>query len=831
MGIQPKLLICLATALVPLLTVGMFSIHSLDQQLNNTTKSALSNTQRLEAARISQILSEYAQDARSLAAGSHVRDFTTAINSHRYAHRARGLSKPEVSEMTIGGYDGFAIIDTASPWPLQQLALKLQRKAGMVGSSVVEIQLVDSRGNTLGESIGFSWDPVDPDLVARSMRSAKTTYGDAFRNDSGQDKLGIVSPIFSPKGQVVGGLLVEAQLGPIVNLIAKHEGVGYSSEAHIVQPTANGDAQFITPLRFDRQAAFQKVISRQSRTPAIFSLSNAEGAVLKAPDYRGVDSYLAIQTIAETGWGLVVKIDAEEAFAPVIELRRNLIRAIISSSAFFLALYLAWLMPVARRLKKTAAVARLIREGDLTVRIRDEYNDEISDTVSSINSLAYDLEQDQKKRTEVEARLRYQALHDDLTGLLNRKHANVVIQNLQEDRQHNHTVMFLDLNGFKDVNDLYGHSTGDKVLKIVAERLADEAPEGATLARWGGDEFVVILPHTNEEQATELALTLHDVIDEPITIDERVHSISCSIGLATSSSRRTLDDALIEADALMYEQKKRQRRDRSKSGLLARGVERALKEDRLEIWYQPILKLDYPGRSRLVGADTQLRLRTSDGGFVLPSEFMPEVENDQICRALDHKILGSAVQALGRWNAANIVNSEFQMKIQLTQRTLNDSAFPIYLQKVLDSFDVSPKQIIFELPANTGALDYHMLSRLKDFGLHLAINSESTEPNVLQLITALRPEIALIGQTWKLNSILLSHLIAACQDLGIELLALNVDNQQHMMQLYELGISQFQGALFEDPLTAVDFISHWGQTRLTGLGKNLTDAGPLRIAV
>lgn len=830
MKIRLKLFTCLIAALIPLAAVGVYASQLLEQQLVASTETSLANTRRLEAARINQVLAGNAAEARALAAGSHVRAFVGAINDYRYSVQSQESFNENLA-VTIGGYDGFAIVDPESSWPLQQLALRLQKKAGMVESAVVQLRLVDSKGETLGETIGYSWEPANPDLINRSMRTVKTVFGDAFRNMDNEDKLGIVSPVVSNQGNVVGALLIESQLAPIIDLVAKHEGVGYSSEAHIAQPTIDNNVQFITPLRFDKRAAFNKIVEKNFDLPVVKSLKSPDGNVIKADDYRGVLSYLAIQTIPETGWGLIVKIDADEALAPVAALRDRLIQIIFCAFLIVSAIYLVGLWPVARRLKKTAVVARQITNGDLTARIDDNLKDEISEMASSINALAHDLEKDQIKRSEIEARLRHQALHDELTGLLNRKHANEVLSKLQKDKLHQHTVMFLDLNGFKDVNDLYGHTAGDKVLKVIADRLTAQIPIGATLARWGGDEFVVILPNTSEKQATAISLTLHNVIDEPIESDSGIHHITCSIGLSTCSKQKSLQEALVEADTLMYEQKKCQRIRRSKSSMLTQGAERALNENRLEVWYQPVLKISRPDYCELVGADTQLRIHSKDGGYVLPDDYMPEIDDKRVAFELDIRLLAISVQALNRWIVAGIINRNFQLTVQLTRHTLNNQTFPLLLKDRLNQYDVDPRQLILKLPSGAGTLDRKVLANLKDYGFTLAVSGENIEFKVMQHLPDLHPELALVGQLIHRDSTVLPHVISECNKLNIELVAQDIDSRDHLSSLQNLGISRFQGSLFEEPMRAVDFVSRWGQTRLTGLGRNMNKGPSLRIAV
>ncbi len=826
MGIRNKLVLCLLVVLFPLVAVGTFATHLLNRQMAERTTAALATTQRLEAERINQILDTYANHARTLASGGHVRDFFTKLQAYHDAESTDSDARQDY----IGGEDGFAIIDPDASWPLQQLALSLQRKAGIIGSSIVELRLVDQSGDTLGETMGFSWVAADQKLVSRSMRTVKTYFGDAFVNPDEMHRLGIVSPVISFDGEVVGALVMESRLRPVTNMIAKHERMGSSIEAHIAQSTPEGAAQFITPLRFDRTAAFRKIVPEEKQQPVNDALRSPDSQVVKALDYRGVDSFLAYQTIPSTGWGLIVKIDSAETFAPAIELRSWLTWATIASIGFVAAFYLFLLAPIARRLKRAAMAARQIMDGNLSARVVDTSSDEITELVSSINSLARDLEEDQKMRSEVEARLRHQALHDELTGLLNRKHANKVIRQLSDDNNQENTVMFLDLNGFKDVNDLYGHAAGDVVLKSIAQRLSKQVPQGSTLARWGGDEFVVILPGASEDQATTLALALHNAFDEPVNSGEGNHHMSCSIGLATSSGEKSLDDALIEADTLMYEQKKLQSSHRSKGGMATRSTERALTENRVEMWFEPVVRIERPGNYALIGADTQLRIRTSAGGYVMPDEFMNDLEGTSILNQLDEHTVDLSLRALRRWSDAEIVDNRFRLCLTLSEQTLNNPIFPILLENKLTELKVLPTQIQIELKTCSSPYNEEVLSALREIGVPLVANGVANEPNLLRHVPASLPSLAIIGKPVLDDTVVLPHLMDTCKNLHVDVMARGVTTREELSQLHALGVTQFQGSLFEQYVTGIDFVTRWGQTRLTGLGKAMAPRTTMRLA-
>jgi len=596
-GIRAKLMLFLLSALIPVIVASTFTVYMIDRSFSSRIESELANTRRLEAARIRDMLANYRQDVESLAAGSHVRVFVGDLDAWRNGRLPPGHP--------IGGIDNFNPIDPANDWPLQQLALSMQRKAGVIGAEAVELRLVDRAGRILGETLGFEWEPDNPMLVEQTMNLGETQFGEAFLNSSDLARLAMVTPIFSEDAIIVGALLVETRLGPVVDLVEQHEGLSETSEAHIAQPTVNGDAEFITLLRFARDAAFKKIVPKETGLPINLSLESPGGRVVRAKDYRGVESILAIETLDETGWGLVVKMDQAEAYGPVRDFLGVILLAALATISLVVAGYCICLHPLANRLRRTTTAAHQIVDGNLQTRIQDDTPDEIGHMADIIDRLASDLHADQERRALAEDRLRHQASHDALTSLHNRQHANDVIRKMSQKKDCIATIMFLDLDGFKGVNDLYGHAAGDAVLVAVAGRLSALADENTTLARWGGDEFVAILPDVDKRQATLCALKMQALFDDPVATEYGTHHIGCSIGMATSGTGQSLNDVIIEADTLMYQQKKHRQSNIAVSTQTTRTIENALHDQRIEVWFQPIVKMRKNGQSRLTAAEAR----------------------------------------------------------------------------------------------------------------------------------------------------------------------------------------------------------------------------------
>lgn len=777
MGIRAKLVLCLLAVLLPLAAVSAISFHWFDQQIKERTETSLSNTLRLEALRIEEILEGYAQDARNLAADARVNSFVTAVTTYRRTNTQNTPTSSSTS-LYLEDRDDIATIDLDAVWPLQLLALDLQRKAGMIGSSALELRITDRQGLTLGETIGFSWNPKDPAILLTAMSTVKTVFADAFVTDANQRRLAIVSPIMSTFGEVVGTVVIEVPMKLITGVVSMHERAGQTTEAYIAQPTDKGAAQLITALRFDRKSAYKKIVPAGENLPVNLAMQSEAAQVTTTHDYRGIETIAAVQQITTTGWGLVVKIDSSEAYAPVVKLRNYLTIAATAALLLILLGYTILLGPIAHRLKKTALTAQTIKSGDLTVRVGDLHNDEIGKLARTIDSLAEQLHEDHQKRLDVEEQLRHQATHDELTGLLNRKHANKLIEELDGLSHQTHSVMFLDLNGFKDVNDFYGHSAGDEVLTSVAGRLLNAIPNNATLARWGGDEFVIILPNTDAVAAQVFTSDIHAAFETPVSTREGLHRITTSIGLATSNNSKSLQETLAEADSLMYEDKRQTRSNRTISTIAERTLERALQEERIELWYEPIIGKDSDGNETLNAAESKIRIRTKDGGIVLPEELLPETNNAALTMRLYEHALKESRKSINRWKQTSIVSKDFRLIFTISPDLWE---IPEFTTQVLPHFSSDDVAI-----ASKHNPEFHIQTNLCTDFIKIEASDLSDKTNTIDLV-----------ETYK--------------NQGISICIEGIDSRDTMASLAVSEPVTYQGRIFDTPLRAVDFISRWGR--------------------
>lgn len=809
MSVRARMLAWLVLVILPSLAISWIIVGTVNTRLSEQVEAQLENTRRLEALRIESALDQHLMTAESLAMGPHVIDFTSGVADIRDGGARR----------TVGGIDGFPLIDPMADKPLTTLTNALQRKAAATDSEVVELQLIGPDGTIYGQTGDFTWDPYNPLLQDQVLDDATSRFGNAFRSPDGEARLGIVVPVLGPSGEVVGALLMETRLGPIVDLVGGHEGFAQTSEAHIAQRTPNGDAQFITLLRFDRDAAFDKIVPKETNLPINQSLDAPGGKVLHSPDYRAVDSILAIQTLETTEWGLVVKVDAAEALGPINQVTSLLVVAFLVT--LFLAI-MGWaflLRPLAHRLRALSRAASRIAGGNYDSAIGDKSTDELGELSRTIDRLAAELDADIKIRTSAEDRLRHQASHDHLTNIYNRRFAAEQMRILSATAVTPWSVLFLDLDGFKSVNDSYSHAVGDEVLRIIAHRLSNAIDGDDFVARWGGDEFVLVLIDCDREGALEVAGRVSDLLCFPMSTSSGELAIGASVGIATDDAKQSLGELLLEADSTMYGQKTATRGALRRPTTIERSVDSALVERRTEVWYQPILSAT---TERIVGAEALVRLRSPEGALIAPKAFMPAIGDEQIGIKLDQRVTQVAVEAAAGWLANDLVDSNFYVSINIGGASARDPELTERLGLTLSAASLAPEMLVVEISETAGRLDPQLVSKLANAGIAVAIDDVGiSHSNFDRLLQAL-PRVAKLDRRWlsdgKLNSperLVLANLVETCRDLGFETVAEGVESAEHLQLVRELGVDYVQGFYFGEPAPKEEFERRWFAKQVT----------------
>jgi diguanylate cyclase (GGDEF)-like protein/PAS domain S-box-containing protein len=442
-------------------------------------------------------------------------------------------------------------------------------------------------------------------------------------------------------------------------------------------------------------------------------------------------------------------------------------------------------------------------------------------TVSGIIAVSRDL----TDRKRVEDLLADRAVHDPLTGLANRVlFTDRLDQSIMRlDREPGMlAVMFLDLDHFKVVNDSLGHGAGDALLVDIAQRIGGVARRIDTVARFGGDEFVVLCERlAGIEDAAMIAERIAHAVAVPCTYDGRQLHPTASIGIAMAASGDTTAEILVrDAEAAMYQAKDRGRGHGSyhffDAGVRERAVKRLVVEHELRealdnheftLQYQPLWHL--PARE-ISGFEALIRWERADG-MRSPAEFIPVAEESGLIVEIGQFVLDEALRRLADWNARH-AGPPLTMAVNLSARQLSDPRIADDVAEALVRHDVRPDLLTLEV-TETALLEEGMSSveafdRLSRLGVRLALDDFGTGYSSLGHLRRYPVDILKIDRMFvegldrtRDESAIVGAVTAMAHALGMTTVGEGVETEEQLVALERLGCDEGQGYLLARPLT------------------------------
>lgn len=431
------------------------------------------------------------------------------------------------------------------------------------------------------------------------------------------------------------------------------------------------------------------------------------------------------------------------------------------------------------------------------------------------------------------ARYRDLALHDPLTGLPNRAHLESRLESTiheQIDGIGQVALIVLDLDRFKEINDVHGHAAGDAVLRRFAERVTDRLGADEFLARFGGDEFVALKhPVYSVAEADAFCARLMEAASEPLVWESRTLAATCSIGLAVyPDDSKTPATLLEQADRAMYRSKEAGRnrisrydpamdeaiRDRS---ALAMDLNHAVKHNQLEVHFQP--QNDTRTRS-VIGYEALLRWNHPERGMVPPNVFIPIAEETGLIWGLGEWVLREACRAATDWP------DDIKVAVNVASAQLASVDFPQLVHRILLETGLPPRRLELEI-TETGIIRdaahaLMVLRQLKALGVSIAMDDYGTGYSSLSTLQNFpfdkikidRDFIKDIGRNRQSAAIVRATIILG-SSLGIPVLAEGVESEEHLSFLDEEGCTYVQGFLFGKPQPA----------RFVGAERSAVEAG------
>ncbi|HET9466342.1 MAG TPA: EAL domain-containing protein [Gemmatimonadales bacterium] len=428
---------------------------------------------------------------------------------------------------------------------------------------------------------------------------------------------------------------------------------------------------------------------------------------------------------------------------------------------------------------------------------------------------------DVSERRRLEEQLTHQAFHDPLTGLANRalfrdrvSHALALAQR----RGSPVTVLFLDLDDFKTVNDSLGHAEGDRLLMSAAERFLACARSADTVARLGGDEFAILIEGADGRDG--LPERLAAAMSHPFSLSGNQLRVTASIGVATAAPEDRADDLLRNADMAMYAAKRRGkgRAETYESRMYADIRERldleaalraAIEGQELTLFYQPIVNLKSGG---IHGVEALLRWEHPQFGRLLPQHFIPLAEETGLIVQLGSWVLGEACRQLQDWRAENPQLS-LAVCVNISGRQLQGAGLADALRQTLTSSGVEPSSVVLEITESvlmqqTDAV-LERLQQLKGLGVRLAIDDFGTGYSSLSylqrfpidILKIAKPFVEEVGQGAD-RSALARAIIGLGDTLKLQTIAEGIERTEQRAALIELGCTLGQGHHFWPALSA-----------------------------
>ena len=351
---------------------------------------------------------------------------------------------------------------------------------------------------------------------------------------------------------------------------------------------------------------------------------------------------------------------------------------------------------------------------------------------------------------EQQSQLEHIAYFDALTDLPNRVLLVDRLHNQMQraDRQHTHlAVVFLDLDGFKEVNDEHGHDAGDRALVQIATRLRQSLRDEDTVARLGGDEFVVILGGLDDPtDCVSLLPRLLSAVATPLEIDAESLTVSASLGISLYPQREPLDpDQLLrQTDQAMYQAKLAGKnryhffddeQDRDIRDRVERidAVRHALQNDELALHYQPKVNMR---SGDIVGVEALIRWPQADGSVRMPGEFLPLIEHTPLIAELDDWVLHRALGQLSEWDREGL---HLSVSVNISARHLQQEDFHECLRRVLALHpEIAPGRLVIEVLETTALMDLKRMSRVirasQDMGVLFALDDFGTGYSSLEYL-------------------------------------------------------------------------------------------------
>lgn len=477
-----------------------------------------------------------------------------------------------------------------------------------------------------------------------------------------------------------------------------------------------------------------------------------------------------------------------------------------------------------RYMREVKASARQAEDAERArAEIEHQRAEQAERHVSELNNYIGEQERISRVLEETKEHFRHAAFHDSLTGLPNRAMFSELLkaelQTSKRTKDHRFSVLFLDLDRFKNINDSLGHTHGDLLLVAFAERLERTLRPVDTLARFGGDEFAILLSGiVDTTDAVRVAERIQAELSVPFDLDRNSAFATASIGIALSSSGYDRpEDILRDADIAMYRAKEngKARYEMFDHGMHARAVQRLQLESDLRqaverkefcIHYQPIVALD---SGRLAGFEALVRWNHPRRGLVSPLDFIPVAEETGMIVPIGQFVLEEACKKVREWQLASPSHRSLSLSVNLSARQVAQPDLLDRIKTALDQTKLAPHCLKLEITESVvmenAEAAVMMFKQLRSIGVQLSIDDFGTGYSSLSYLhrfplNYLKIDRSFVMRMTDNDNAIVKTIATLAQNLGMEVIAEGIETEEQHRQLKELGCEFGQGYLFSRPV-------------------------------
>jgi len=507
-------------------------------------------------------------------------------------------------------------------------------------------------------------------------------------------------------------------------------------------------------------------------------------------------------------------VEAMQRFDP---LRTTLLILALVSLALTIASSIFIARNITRPVNELSLIAQKIKEGDYSQAAKSVDIKEIGALADSINLMREGI-------SVRENEIRRLAYEDSLTGLPNRIMFNNELNRMVRiavDEGKRFCVLILNLNRFKDINDILGHEAGDNVLKYVAKRLPGALRDHDRVACIGGDEFGVMLSMTTGDHLDTVLARIRDKLEKPYMVANQAVDISFSIGVAYFPEHGIDASSLLRKADIALNSAKRKRNthevydsnlEASRQGHLhlLGELRNAVEKNELCIYYQPKVQLT---SNRTLAVEALVRWQHPERGFISPNEFIPFAEHTGAIRMITEWVIENALQQIKTWKAGDL---DIRISLNISARDLLNKELPVMLDTAIRNHGLTPDLICLEITESALMEDpvhsQRTVLNLNNLGLEISIDDYGTGYSSLAYVKDLPVKELKIDRAFIMNMdqydndlAIVRSTIDLGHSLGLRVVAEGVETERQYNLLRSLGCDLAQGYFIAKPMSADEF--------------------------